>query len=682
MQPNGHGYVFINGHPHAQTQWQYPPPQQQMSPFPPQQPFQHHPHPHQPQQHAHLPQPPFANQSSPQSHSQQWAPTSSSSVQQGPPPQNGFPPPPPHLAQAHPHYPPLPPLPTAPHFPPHSQHAPSFLTATAPSTPAPHPSVHRDQAASSPFTPIEALLHTLQAQPLPASIQHSNRNEQPQQQHSLLSLHSYPYENGFPVMPPLADAASARPPPGPPPPPPPPPPSATEAHEPAQAQAHEAADGDDASLEAQQRAFLVRACGAPPPLQGARATSSRARGARMRKWHAFCEAIRQGVLEAEREGRVGALPAAPPSAAEGAARPRLGSVKHESRDGEAQRGRARGSAGAVGEGCCEGKVQCAAPVSSERDRPRPSPAPALAAAAADAAVAAVEECCGGLIDCSGPLFDDTPSYPSSSALAAGPALDADNAPDSTADEADPDVEGDVDTDAVADSAAAAAYDDAPRWPNPAPSYMPLAEAFALLEPYMADPCPPSSPPPRPSSSLSTSPTSPSSSAAAAAADLEPDTSAWGVAPEKLATMLWDTYPSWIAPPGLELPDGAGRDPPHFAIAPAPGASSSEAQGSGPGAGEGAGEGEGGAPARCDALYVWRWCVDMSARGLAVRDLVVRGVCGEDEAKRRVFDGRDVVRGEGKVGSERREGEQEEGGERAGLGGGRGRGAGSKCGGRC
>ncbi|GAA5842907.1 hypothetical protein JCM9279_004026 [Rhodotorula babjevae] len=674
MQPNGHGYVFVDGHPHPQAQWQYPPPPQQMSPFPPQQPFQHHPHPHQPQQLPHLPQPPFAGQPSPHSHSQQWAPTSSPSMQQGPPPQqNGFPPPPPNLAQQSP-YPPLPALPAPPHYPPHSQHASSFLSASAPSSSAPHSSVQRDQAASSPFTPIEALLHTLQAQPLPASIQHSTRDEQqPQQQHQPLpSLHEYPYdEQGFPVLPPWIGPTSTRPAPG----PPPPPRSAPDAH--AQPHALAAADevkpavdgvGEDASLEAQQRAFLVRACGAPPPPQGAR----------VRKWHAFCEVVISGVLEAEREGRVGALPAAPPpsgaSASEGAARPGCGSGEQEERGREAQRARARGSKGASGDGCCEGKVQCAAPVSSERDHPRPSPAPALAAVAA--ATDAAEECCGGLIDCSGPLFDDTPSYPSAALAAAAIASSTDRDASHAAgdvDEPDPDAEGDVDPDAVAD-AAAAAYDDAPRWPTPAPSYMPLSEAFALLEPYMADPCPPSSPPPRPSPSLSTSPTSPPT----VTADPDRDSSAWGVAPEKLATMLWDTYPSWIAPPGLDLPEGAGRDPPHFAIAPAPAPAPSSGA-----AGAGAGEaGDGARPPRCDALYVWRWCVDMSARGLAVRDLVVRGVCGEDEAKRRVFAGQERQGGEGKAASEKRE-EQGEG-DRAGLSGesGRARGAGGKCSGRC
>ncbi|BGP43706.1 hypothetical protein JCM10449v2_007751 [Rhodotorula kratochvilovae] len=296
------------------------------------------------------------------------------------------------------------------------------------------------------------------------------------------------------------------------------------------------AEKDLADLAAHQRAFLLRACGRPSPPEGVQDAA-----ARERKWDAFCKGVVEGVLRAEAEGRVASL-----ARRRGDDAGAEGEDKALEKEGE-------------GEGCCEGKVRCAAPA------PAPAPAEEDKVAKGEAA----GECCGGLIDCSGPLFDDTPSFPSLPSASSAPGHPARDA----------------------HAAAAAAV----------PSYLPLPAAFALLEPFMADPA-------------------------------SPPSAGEGVSPSKLATMLWDGYPSlpWRAPPGpvpgpLPPPPPPAKeadpDPPHFAIAGA-------------------------------ELRVWRVCVEMTARAVAVRELVIRGVCGEEEAKRRVLGGEGAGAREGGAGGAR------------------------------
>ncbi|GAA6052795.1 hypothetical protein JCM3770_006257 [Rhodotorula araucariae] len=373
-----------------------------------------------------------------------------------------------------------------------------------------------------------------------------------------------------------------------------------EAHAQAQAQAQRLRDAekDLADLAAHQRAFLLRACGAPPPLPppplSASSSSSFPPGdgaarARATKWDAFCAVVVEGVLRAEAEGRVASLARRPSGE-----RP----LTCAARGGEREREREREG---EDEGCCEGRVRCAAPalVPKEEDEEEDETPLAGDDAREDedgvaAAAAADAECCGGLIDCSGPLFDDTPSFPSS---------------------------------APSPSASAPAAQRGRGRRHQAPTYLALRDAFALLEPYMADPAP--APDPAAAGAPSPSPSQPPTS-----------TDPGSVHPSQLAAMLWDGYPPGAPTPasasalgvGVGVGVGAGSaaaggvaagsgplDPPHFAIAGA-------------------------------ELRLWAPCVYRIADDVAVRALVVRGVCGEDEAVRRVRGGTSGGAGAGGSGS--------------------------------
>ncbi|GAA6003271.1 uncharacterized protein JCM10292_003829 [Rhodotorula paludigena] len=127
------------------------------------------------------------------------------------------------------------------------------------------------------------------------------------------------------------------------------------------------------------------------------------------------------------------------------------------------------------------------------------------------------------------------------------------------------------------------------------TYTPLGDVFLALEPFMADPLGPS-----PSSSSSPSATSP--------ADL-------GAPPQKLAAMLWDSFPASLLASATSAapPPVLADEPPHFAL--------HQLEEGGAGATE---------------LRVWSWAADMCAKAMMIRDLVVRGVCGEEEAKERVL----------------------------------------------
>lgn len=130
---------------------------------------------------------------------------------------------------------------------------------------------------------------------------------------------------------------------------------------------------------AKQRVFLLRCCNLSPEPSPEEAVDPREV-----KYRAFCIKLIEGVIEAARNGRVAGLGA-----------------------GGAER--SKGKAARLP--CCDGVMSCQAGTegchaASSVDA-RDTPAGEESKGAAEEA----EECCGGLIDCSAPFFDDTPSYP-------------------------------------------------------------------------------------------------------------------------------------------------------------------------------------------------------------------------------------------------------------------------------
>ncbi|BGP27935.1 proteophosphoglycan ppg4 [Rhodotorula toruloides] len=236
---------------------------------------------------------------------------------------------------------------------------------------------------------------------------------------------------------------------------------------------------DEHDTLAKQRVFLLRCCNLSPEPSAEEAPDSREA-----KYRAFCVKLIEGVIQAARNGRVAGLGA-----------------------GSAEKAKAR----ATKLPCCDGVMNCQAgteachAVSDVDVDGKRTGEEAIAVGEQD------DECCGGLIDCSAPFFDDTPSYP------------ADNAQNAS-------KGGDPSSSSYADPQESSA-----RAPAPFPilriaTYLPVREAFDSLERYMLPPLSPSSD----SRGLHT--------------------------PEKLASMLFDGYP----PVRSDSTHGEA-DPPHFAI---------------------------------------------------------------------------------------------------------------------
>ncbi|BGP03813.1 hypothetical protein NBRC10513v2_007554 [Rhodotorula toruloides] len=232
---------------------------------------------------------------------------------------------------------------------------------------------------------------------------------------------------------------------------------------------------DEHDTTAKQRVFLLRCCNLSPEPSAEEASNPREA-----KYRAFCVKLIEGVIEAARNGRVAGLGA-----------------------GSAEKAKAR----ATKLPCCDGVMSCQAGTEGCHGASDVDAGGQKAGEAAKEAAAEAEECCGGLIDCSAPFFDDTPSYP------------AEIAPNGANPSSSPST--------VSKELPASA-------PAPFPilriaTYLPVREAFDSLERYMTSPTPSS------------------------------DTRGLQ-SPQKLASMLFDGYPP-VSPDSTH----AEPDPPHFAI---------------------------------------------------------------------------------------------------------------------